>query len=58
MTAIAADAIDPLDQAADEIAAELIAMAAESPNGLAFLDRVMERIAQARCITVNPLREV
>lgn len=49
---------DPLDQAADEIAAELIQMAKESPDGLAFLDRIMERIAQTRCIVVSPLREV
>jgi hypothetical protein len=45
---------DPLDQAADE----LIRMAQESPDGLAFLDRVMERIAQTRYITISPVREV
>jgi hypothetical protein len=49
---------DPLDQAADEIAAELIRMAQESPDGLAFLDRVMDRIAQTRYITISPVREV
>ena len=49
---------DPLDEAADEIAAELVRMATESEDGLAFLDRVMERIARTRCIVLSPLREV
>lgn len=47
-----------LDAAADEIAAELIAMAAESEDGLAFLDRIMDRLAQVRYINVSPLRDV
>jgi hypothetical protein len=49
---------DPLDQAADEIAAALVQMAQESEDGLAFLDRVMERIARTRCIVTSPIREV
>jgi len=46
------------DAAADEIAAELIAMAAESEDGLAFLDRIMDQLGQARYIDANPLRVV
>ena len=52
------DPADPLDQAADEIAAALVQMATESEDGLAFLDRVMERIARTRCIVISPVREV
>jgi hypothetical protein len=47
-----------LDRAADEIADQLIGMAAESPDGSAFLDRIMDRLAQARYIPASPLREV
>jgi hypothetical protein len=52
------DPAGPLDQAADEISAALVAMAAESPDGLAFLDRIMDRLGQARYIDASPLRVV
>ncbi len=49
---------DSMNAAADEIADELIRTAAESPDGLALLDRIIERICQARYIVISPLREV
>ena len=49
---------DPLDQAADEIAAQLIQMAQESPEGLAFLDRIIACLARTRYIHLDPMREV
>ena len=47
-----------LDRAADEIADQLIGMAAESPDGLALLDCILDRLGQARYIVIDPLREV
>jgi hypothetical protein len=44
-----------LDQAADEIADDLLKLAAVSPDGAAFLDRLMDRLAQARYLSPGPV---
>ena len=44
-----------LDDAADEVADQIISMARQTPDGLAFLDRVLSRLAQARFLPAGPV---
>ena len=47
--------VNVLDDAADEVADQIIAMARQTPDGLAFLDRVLSRLAQARFLPTEPV---
>ena len=44
-----------LDDAADEVADQIISMARQTPDGLAFLDRVLSRLAEARFLPSEPI---